>query len=187
MPSSIIHQAHERIIGERRINNKVKTRSLYEPDMHVIVRGKTDAEVEFGNTLFVAEQANGLIIDWHLYQDQAPVDGRMIPAHLKRTENKNDITLDCLTGDRGFDGADNTQRHEDKIQNNICPRNTENLTERLRNKEFRDHQVRCAQIEARIAIIMHGFLRNPTRKWGHKNKTRLCAWGILTHNLWVLA
>ena len=183
----IIHQAHERIIGERRVNNKDKTLSLYEPDMHVIVRGKADAEVEFGNTLFLAEQTNGLIIDWHLYQDQAPADSRMIPAHLERIENKNDITLDSLTGDRGFDSADNTQRLADKIQNNICPRNIENLSERLRNKEFRDHQVRRAQTEARIAIIMHGFLGNPARKWGHKNKTRLCAWGILTHNLWVLA
>ena len=183
----IIHQAHERIIGERRVNNKDKTLSLYEPDMHVIVRGKADAEVEFGNTLFVAEQCNGLIIDWHLYQGQAPADSRMIPAHLERIKNENDITLDSLTGDRGFDSADNTQRLADKIQNNICPRNIENLTERLRDKKFRDHQVRRAQTEARIAIIMHGFLGNPARKWGYKNKARLCAWGILTHNLWVLA
>jgi len=183
---AIIHQAHERIIGERRVNNKGKILSLYEPDMHVIVRGKSDAEVEFGNTLFLAEQPNGLIIDWMLYQDQAPADSRMIPEHLERTENENGISLQGLTGDRGFDSTDNAKRLGDRIQNNICPRNIEDLTERLHNKEFRDHQVRRAQTEARIAIIMHGFLGTPARKWGYKNKARLCAWGILAHNLWVL-
>lgn len=183
----IIHQAHERIIGERRVKNKDKILSLYESDMHVIVRGKTDAEVEFGNTLFLAEQTNGLIIDWHLYQDQAPADSRMIPQHLDRCENDSGIVLQSLTGDRGFDSADNTQRLDGEIENNICPRNIEKLNERLHQEEFRGHQVRRAQTEARIAIIMHGFLGNPARKWGYTNKARLCGWGILAHNLWVLA
>jgi hypothetical protein len=184
---TIIHQAHERIIGERRVNNGDKILSLYEPDMHVIVRGKAGAEVEFGNTLFLAEQANGLIIDWHLYEDQAPADSRMLPGHLERMESENGIDLQSLTGDRGFDSADNAKRLGDKIENNICPRNIEDLNERLRNEEFRGHQVRRAQTEARIAIIMHGFLGNPARKWGYKNKARLCAWGVLVHNLWVIA
>jgi Transposase domain (DUF772) len=184
---AVIHQAHERIIGERRVKSKDKIISLYESDMHVIVRGKSDAEVEFGNTLFLAEQANGLIIDWHLYKEQAPADSRMLPDHLERTEKENGIDLESLTGDRGFDSAANTKLLADNIQNNICPRNIQDLNERLRDKEFRAHQTRRAQTEARIAIIMHGFFGNPARKWGYKNKARLCAWGILTHNLWVLA
>ena len=184
---AIIHQAHERIIGERRVDSNDKILSLYEADMHVIVRGKTNAEVEFGNSLFLAEQANGLIIDWHLYQDQAPADSRMIPDHLERTENENGIGLESLTGDRGFDSVENAKRLGDKIENNICPRNIDALNERLGGKEFRTHQTRRAQTEARIAIIMHGFLGNPARKWGYVNKARLCGWGMLAHNLWVLA
>ena len=184
---AIIRQAHERIIGERRVANKDKTLSLYEPDMHVIVRGKAGAEVEFGNTLFLAEQADGLVTDWHLYEDQAPADSRMLPAHLERMEDENGIALQSLTGDRGFDSTDNAERLGNKIQNNICPRNVACLAERLRDNEFRAHQIRRAQTEARIAIVMHGFLGNPARKWGYKNKARLCAWGILAHNLWVLA
>ena len=183
----VIHQAHERIIGERRVNSKDKILSLYEADMHVIVRGKTDAEVEFGNTLFLAEQTNGLIIDWHLYKDQAPADSRMIPAHLERTEKENGIDLNKLASDRGFDSAANAKLLADKIENNICPRNIEKLAQRLQGEEFRAHQIRRAQTEARIAIIMHGFFGNPARKWGHANKARLCSWGILAHNLWVLA
>lgn len=184
---AIIHQAHERIIGERRVASKDKILSLYEPDMHVIVRGKADAEVEFGNKLFLAEQADGLIVDWCLYQEQAPSDSRMIPEHLKRMKEENGIALTSITGDRGFDSADNTRRLRGEIVNNLCPRNIEQLEERLRDKSFRVHQTRRAQTEARIAIVMHGFLGNPVRKWGFKNKVRLCAWGILAHNLWKIA
>ena len=46
-----IKQAHERIIGERRVPSRDKLLSLYEEDIHVIVRGKANAEVEFGNPL----------------------------------------------------------------------------------------------------------------------------------------
>jgi len=184
---AVIHQAHERIIGGRRVSNADKILSLYEPDMHVIVRGKAGAEVEFGNTLFLAEQADGLIVDWHLYQEQAPADSRMIPEHLRRMDEEHDIALQAITGDRGFDSAHNNALLENAIENNLCPRNIALLEQRLQDTAFRRHQKRRAQTEARIAIVMHGFLGNPMYKWGYKNKERLCGWGILAHNLWVLA
>lgn len=184
---TIIHQAHERIIGRRPVASADKIFSLYEADMHVIVRGKTAAEVEFGNTLFLAEQADGLIIDWQLYQEQAPADSRMIPEHLRRMKENNGIVLQAITGDRGFGSAKNSRLLGDAIENHLCPRNVKHFNQRLQENTFCSHQRRRAQTEARIAIVMHGFLGNPMRKWGYKNKARLCAWGILIHNLWVLA
>lgn len=183
---AIIHQAHERIIGGRRVNNEDKILSLYDPDIHVIVRGKADAEVEFGHTLFLAEQADGLIVDWHLYQEQAPTDSHMIPEHVRRMREENGIALKGMAGDCGFDSAENSRLLGDEIENHLCPRNIGHLEQCLQDKEFRRHQTRRAQTEVRIAIIMHGFLGNPAYKWGYKNKERLCAWDILTHNLWVL-
>lgn len=185
---AIIHLAHERIIGERRVANKDKILSLYERDMHVIHRGKTAAESEFGNTLFLAEQADGLIVDWHLYQDQAPADCKMVPEHIERMEEEHDIKLKGFTGDRGFDSsANNTILEDSEIENYVCPRNIEKLNERLKDEDFRNNQTRRAQTEARIAIITRNFTGNPARKWGYTNKQRFCAWAILTHNLWVLA
>ena len=55
-----VTQAHERIIGERQVASKNKILSLYESEINVIVRGKAGAEVEFGNTLMIAEQAEGV-------------------------------------------------------------------------------------------------------------------------------
>jgi len=76
-------QAHERIIGERQIANADKLLSLYEEDIHVIVRGKAGAEVEFGNTLFFAEQADGLIVDHILFYGQAPSDAKCLKPSPK--------------------------------------------------------------------------------------------------------
>ena len=64
-------QAHERIIGERIVNNSDKLLSLYETDTRVIARGKAGAEVEFGNTLLLADQ--------HIYDGICPQN----PARLK--------------------------------------------------------------------------------------------------------
>ncbi|YCM45018.1 hypothetical protein V2O64_03160 [Verrucomicrobiaceae bacterium 227] len=46
-----IKQAHERMIGGRKLPNSKKVLSLYAPDVQVLKRGKSGAEVEFGNNL----------------------------------------------------------------------------------------------------------------------------------------
>ena len=54
-----VEQAHERIIGERQVANDEKLLSLFEPDIHVIVRGKAGEEFEFGNLPVLGEQRDG--------------------------------------------------------------------------------------------------------------------------------
>ena len=64
-------QAHERIIGERPVANAGKILSLYDPEVRVIVRGKAGAEVEFGNTVLLGENRQGVILDYALFSDSA--------------------------------------------------------------------------------------------------------------------
>jgi hypothetical protein len=83
-----VKQAHERIIGERKVANEDKILSLYEPEVRVIVRGKAGAGVEFGNTLLIAEQAQGVVVDWRLYEESAPADAGQLPGSLERLEQR---------------------------------------------------------------------------------------------------
>ena len=143
---AVIKQAHERIIGERRVDNKDKILSLYEKDVHIVVRRKAGAQVEFGNTLFLAEQQDGLIVDWKLFKQQAPADSKMLKASHKRTVNRlgHDVTL--LSGDRGFDSKANQRYMESNdIFNAVCPRNPQQLIDRLKDDTFRDAQRRRSQ------------------------------------------
>jgi len=182
-----IEQAHERIIGERRVKNAEKILSLYEDDIHVLVRGKADAEVEFGNGLYLAEQRDGLIVDWELFRDQPPADSGLVKKSLQRiTENYGPVRAYC--GDRGFDTKANAEHLQiENIFNGICPKAPAALAERRKEPRFMELQRRRGQTEARIGIFKNAYLGRPLRSKGFEHKRNTVAWCVLTHNLWVLA
>ncbi|HKL21782.1 MAG TPA: hypothetical protein VJ904_08250, partial [Tichowtungia sp.] len=126
-----ISQAHERIIGERRVANNDKILSLYDPDIHVLVRGKAGAEVEFGNGLYLAEQADGLIIDWDFMKHQPPADNKLVEPSLQRICGKYG-SPESYTTDRGFDAVGNDLVLENlAVFNGICPKSPLKLQEKL--------------------------------------------------------
>jgi hypothetical protein len=181
-------QAHERIIGERPVENAEKLLSLYETDTRVLVRGKAGAEVEFGNTLLLAENGQGLILDFKLYQEQAPGDSHLLLESLERLPVAVAQAIKAVGTDRGFSSRANTAGLEAAAKfNGICPKSPEELKERLKEERFVALQRRRSQTEARISILQRGFLGKPMRAKGFEHREVAVAWGVLTHNLWVLA
>lgn len=182
-----IHQAHERIIGERRVSNADKILSLYDPDIHVLIRGKTDAEVEFGNGLYLAEQADGLIADWEFMKDQPCADSKLVKPSLTRLKD-NYAAIRSYTADRGFDTKANTLELEKlAIFNGICPRSVPSLQEKLEDEVFCLLQKRRGSTEARIGLFKNAFLGAPLRNKGFEHRKQRIIWCILGHNLWKLA
>lgn len=182
-----IKQAHERIIGERRVANQDKILNLYEPDIHVLVRGKAGAEVEFGNALYLAEQSDGLIVDWNFIEKQPPGDNKLARKSIERIIEEYE-TPKSYTGDRGFDSPDNRIDLEAlDIVNAICPRSVPQLKEKLEDGEFCRLQKRRGGTEARIGIFKNAYLGSPLRSKGFKNRRVRIEWCILAHNLWKLA
>jgi len=185
-------QAHERIIGERTVKNADKMLSLYETDARVIVRGKADAEIEFGNTLYLAENRQGVIVDYQLWRESAPADSKMVEESLKRiteiTGNDALPQVRSFAADRGFDSAKTRNSLSDAgIYNGICPRSPASLKQRLQEDRFVDCQLRRSQTEARIGIFKNKFLSRPLRAKGFERRELAVAWGVLAHNLWVIA
>jgi hypothetical protein len=182
-----IHQAHERIIGERRVANSDKILSLYDPDIHVLIRGKADAETEFGNALYLAEQSDGLIVDWKFIQGQPPSDSKLVKSSLERI-SKNYGKLSSYTGDRGFDSpASRAELDEADIINGICPRSVIRLKEQLEDENFCLLQKRRGSTEGRIGLFKNAYLGTPLRSKGFANRKTRIEWCILGHNLWKLA
>jgi hypothetical protein len=184
-----VKQAHERIIGERAVPNEDKILSLYDADLHVIVRGKAGATVEFGNTLLIGEQAQGLVVDWHLYQDSAPADSGQVPASLQRLVARFGAdVIEALAGDRGFDSAANRELLEEEgLFNGLCPRGAAELKRRRHGSRFVRLQRRRSQTEGRIGILKNDFLGRPLRAKGYAHRALAVSWSVLAHNLWVLA
>ena len=183
-----VHQAHERIIGERQVPNSSKILSLYEPDIHVIVRGKADAETEFGNTLLLAEQSDGIILDWELYKGKAPADNKLLKVSLERVGTYYNSQPGSLTTDRGFDSPENRRYlKENGIENNICPKSVTALREKMKDESFCENQKRRSQTEGRIGILKNEFLGSPLKSKGFGSRNMSVAWAVLAHNLWVIA
>lgn len=181
-------QAHERIIGGRKVDNADKVLSLYEKDVHVIVRGKSGASVEFGNTVVLGENRQGVIVDFTLIKDQAPADSQLLSGSLARVKEITGRSVKSVAADRGFHSAANSKMlKEAKIFDATCPRKPNELKERMKDRKFAQMQQRRSQTEGRIGILKNVFLGGGVRAKGYENRELGLAWAVLTHDLWVLA
>ena len=181
-------QARQRILQEQPVANEEKILSLYESAIRVVVRHKAGAEVEFGNTLLLGESRQGLIMHWELFEESAAADARLVKRSVESMEENLQIQIKELGADRGFDSASiQNWLAEQKTYNGICPRDPHQLKERMRSWKFVKLQRRRSQTEGRISIIIHNFLGCPIRSKGIEHRQLAVGWGVLTHNLWVLA
>jgi len=186
LPAAIF-QAHERIIGGRRVPNAQKILSLYEDCLHVIVRGKAGGETEFGNTLLLVEQSDGLIVDYKLLPDKSPGDPTLLAESVDVIESILPEGIQSMATDRGFDSPDVRQMLESKkIFNAVCPRSVPAYIERSEDPQFRSHQKRRAQTEARIAIL-NGFSGTPQLQKSFAHREIHMGLSVLSHNLRKLA
>lgn len=182
-----VWQAHERIIGDRRVPNNQKILSVYEEDVHVIVRGKSNAEVEFGNKLFIAEQEDGLVVDYKLMKDKPVGDPASLLECMDKIATELNLIPSVVTGDRGFDSPAVRSRLDKKsIYNAVACRSVPAMEVKLKDPTFRRHQKRRAQTEGRIAIIK-GFTSNPMLQRGFEHRNIHLGISVVSHNLWKLA
>ncbi len=183
-----VKQAHDRIIGERKQANENKILSIYEADVHVQIRKKDGANAEFGNRLLLAEQEDGIIVDWKLYQKEPGSDAKLLSESLKRFEIDYALLPKRVGTDRGFDSVDARKYLKGKnIENCMCPRSVRKYEEQLDNESFCRIQNRRSQTEGRIGIFKNCFLGKPFRSKGFSHQDIAVGWSVLAHNLWVLA
>jgi IS5 family transposase len=182
-----IKQASDRIIEGKKVDNACKILSLYESDVHVLIRGKSGAAVEFGNGLYLSENEDGLITDWQFIKEQPPGDNTLVEGSLERLK-KHYGNIRSYTGDRGFHSKENSELLEqENIFNGICPKPVSELKIRLGERLFVKLQKRRANTEARIGILKNKYIGKPLRSKGYKHRELRVGWSILTHNLWLLS
>ena len=185
---AVIKQAHERIIGGRVVANAQKRLSAYEPDVQVIVRGKAGRDVEFGNTLFLAESPQGLILDWELHREPAPAEWRQLQDSLQR-QNRYDLSapIRAAAADRGFSARKgHAELQTQQIYDAVCPKDPAELRRRMQEPRFAALQRRRGSTEGRIAIFKQRCGQR-LRCRGFNHRYLAVAWAVLGHNLWIVA
>ncbi|MGB6219668.1 hypothetical protein [Haloferula sp.] len=183
-----IKQAHERIIGGRKLPNTKKILSFYDPDVQVIVRGKSNAEVEFGNNLWLGETREGFIADYLLEKEKTS-DAKQIQPAIMRLVRDQCLPVGNVWGDRALHSAANDEfLKSQEIRSGLCPRNVVELADRLENEPgMREGLKRRAGTEARVSILIRDFMGKPARAKGFEHRELMVGWAVLSHNLWVLA
>ncbi len=185
----VMKQAHERIIGGRQVKNEEKILSAYEPEIDVIVRGKADREVEFGNTLYLCESAEGYLLDWKLYGGQAPSELKQLWESLERQKGfALEEKIEAISGDRGYASKAASKRLQaEGIFDALTPRNPQELKERMEEPRFVRLQRRRGSIEGRIGVLKNRWHGGKIRSKGFDNRNLSVAWSVLSHNLWKIA
>lgn len=182
-----IEQADTRILHEKLVDNQDKILSVYHDDINIIKRGKAGGKYEFGNTLFLAEQNDGLILDWKLYRTDVK-EPQATPESVTRMTESYEFDIKSLTGDRGCQSEKNDKFLKDKkIYSGLCPRSPLELAEKMQEPKFRKLQKRRAQTEGRIGIVKNNFLSGELCERAFDDKEVTVAWAVLTHNLWLIA
>ena len=116
-----------------------------------------------------------------------PIQSLLQPC-VRRIETGLQEKLKELGTDRGFDSAANRQwLGQKKIFHGMCPRSPDKLGDRMTDARFVGVQKRRSQTEGRISIFQNNFLGRPLRVKGFGHRSLAVAWGVLTHNLWVMA
>ena len=185
----VMKQAHERIIGGRQVKNEEKILSAYEPEIDVIVRGKADREVEFGNTLYLCESAEGYLLDWKLYGGQAPSELKQLWESLERQKGfALEEKIEAISGDRGYASKAASKRLQaEGIFDALTPRNPQELKERMEEPRFVRLQRRRGSTEGRIGVLKNRWHGGKIRSKGFDNRNLSVAWSVLSHNLWKIA
>jgi hypothetical protein len=183
-----IHQAHERIIGERVVPNDAKILNLYQPHAQVYVRGKSGADAEFGLQMILSESAEGLIVDCQLLEKITNDSALLMPAISRMRQEFGDQVAGTVVTDRGFSSAANDIAMENaSVINATLPRNPGAMGDFLEDPAMRRLQRRRAQTEARIGIFKANFLGDQLPTKSLPAQQRFVAWATIAHNLWVLA
>ena len=186
---AVMRQAHERIIGERQVDNAEKILSVHEHDVHVLVRGKAGKEVEFGNTLLLCESAAGYLLDWKVYREQAPSEYVQMKGSLQR---QGDFDLQqgitALGADRGFASrASSAHLARLGIYDGVAPRDPAKMKERMSEEPFEWLQRRRGGLEGRIGTMRNRWHSGRIQAKGFTNRNLAVAWSVLSHNLWLIA
>lgn len=133
------------------------------------------------------ENRQGLILDYQMHGENIS-DAKLVEPTIKRLQESMKLPVKKLWADRGmFSAANEAMLATHGIQSGLCPRNPDELKQRMEQPGVRAGMKRRGSTEARVAILKNVILSSPVREKSLEARQKACGWAVLSHNLWVLA
>jgi transposase, IS5 family len=164
--------------------------SLHDPDARPIRKGRIDRPVEFGFKAQVADNDDGIVLDYTLEYGAAP-DGPQLAPAVERIGQRTGRVPRAVTADRGY-GQPATERdlHELGVRTVAIPRQSTTSSARKaieHSRGFRKLVKWRTGCEGRISYLKHRYSWDRTRLDGRQGAAIWCGHGVFAHNLVKIA
>ena len=186
----VSEQTRRRVLQGEQVPAPEKLVSLFEPETAIIRKGKIANATEFGRVVWLDEVEGGIISRYDVLDGNPPEDQQIRPSldhHVAVFEHPPNL----LTGDRGTYSADN-ERYARKVgvKQVVLPQPGGKSKVRMayeRQAWFRRGRRWRAGLEGRISGLKRGQGLERCRYHGDAGMERWVGWGVLSHDLRVIA
>jgi IS5 family transposase len=186
----VIAQTTRRVLQGEAVPAAEKVVSLFEPHTAIIRKGKPGKPTEFGRVLWLDEVEGGIISRYAILEGNPAEDAQLPPSldHHRRVFTR---PPRLLAGDRGVHSSAN-ERYATLhgVKQVVLPKPGAKSAKRIAHEQQRwfqqGHNWR-AGIEGRISGLKRRQKLDRCRYHGTDGMERWVGWGVITHNLRVIA
>jgi len=187
--ATIVAQTRSRLAGQLP-ESATRLVSLHDPDARPIRKGRIDRPVEFGFKAQVADNYDGVILDYAIEYGAAP-DGPQLAPAVERIRQRAGRVPRAVTADRGY-GQPVVERdlHALGVRTVAIPRQSTTSPARKaieHGRAFRRLVKWRTGCEGRISYLKRGYGWDRTRLDGRHGAAIWCGHGVFAHNLVKIA
>jgi IS5 family transposase len=183
--SKVVAQTRTRLAGQTP-ESATRLVSLHDPDARPIRKGRIDRPVEFGYKAQVADNDDGIILDYNVQYGAAP-DGPQLAPAMERIRRRAGRVPRAVTADRGY-GQPAVERDLQAlgVRTIAIPRQAKISPARKtteHGRSFRRLVKWRTGSEGRISYLKRGYGWDRTRLDGRQGAAIWCGHGVFAHNL----
>jgi IS5 family transposase len=186
----VIDQTRRRVLQGQQVSASEKLVSIFEPHTAIIRRGKLGKPTEFGRVVWV-DEVDGGIISRYMVLEGNPDDATQLIPSLEQHIERFGRAPDLLVGDGKVATPSNEQAaHQRGVRRVVLPKPGRKTTTRQayeRQKWFQRGRDWRAGIEGRISGLKRRHNLERCLYHGDAGMERWVGWGIITHNLRMIA
>jgi IS5 family transposase len=183
--AKIVAQTRSRLAGQIP-ESATRLISLHNPDARPIRKGRTGRPVECGYKAQVADNDDGVILDYSVEYGAAP-DGPQLAPAIQRAHRREGRVPRAVTADRGYgQAAVERDLHDLGVQTVAISRQAKISPARKATEHSRSYRKLVkwrTGSEGRISYLKHTYGWDRTRLDGRQGAAIWCGHGVFTHNL----
>ena len=181
--AKIVAQTRSRLAGQLP-DSAARLVSLHDPDARPIRKGRIDRPVEFGFKAQVADNDDGVVLDYSVEYGAAP-DGPQLAPAVERIHRRAGRVPRAVTADRGQAAVEHDLQALG-VHTVAIPRQAKISPGRKATEHgpgFRKLVKWRTGSEGRISYLKHTYGWNRTHLDGKEGAAIWCGHGVFTHNL----